>query len=100
MKRTLFLISFGIAVFFLAAQSAQAAQCGDRDVVVAHLADRFGEVRQSAGLADPQTLVEVFASEDTGTWTIIVTRAGGPACILAAGVAYQSGALPEADEQT
>jgi hypothetical protein len=42
----------------------------------------------------------VFASEETGTWTIAVTRPGGPTCIVAAGEHFEAlaEALPPAGE--
>jgi len=71
------------------AASAQGSNCGPRDAVVSHLADRFGESRQSIGLAANNAVVEVFANLDTGTWTVTVTIAGGATCLLASGEAFQ-----------
>lgn len=90
MKRMFFLMSFGFCAMMLAAQQASAAQCADHATVVQRLAERYGETRQSIGLAHNNTVVEVFASLDTGTWTITITRAGGPTCLAAAGQAYQA----------
>lgn len=91
MRRTLFLMSFGIGAMILAGQQlqAQSRSCADRAVVVERLAQSYGESRQSIGLASDNTMVEVFASMDTGSWTITVTRPGGPTCLVAAGQAYQ-----------
>ena len=68
---------------------AQSRSCADRAMVVERLAQSYGESRQSIGLASDNTMVEVFASMDTGSWTITVTRPGGPTCLVAAGQAYQ-----------
>ena len=91
MKNTLFLMSFGICAMFLAAQQtqAQSRNCAEHAVVVERLAERFGESRQSIGLAADNAVVEVFASLDTGSWTITVTQPGGLTCLVAAGQAYQ-----------
>lgn len=88
MKR-LALLSMGFAILLLAAHRAQAAQCADHATIVASLSEYYGETRQSIGLASDNSVVEVFASLDTGTWTITVTRPGGPTCLAAAGQAYQ-----------
>ena len=88
MKR-LMMMSMGFMALILAAQQVQAAQCADHATVVANLARHYGETRQSIGLAHDNTVVEVFASLETGTWTITVTRPGGPTCLAAAGQAYQ-----------
>jgi len=60
-----------------------------RRFCAALLADRFGESRQSIGLAANNAVVEVFANLDTGTWTVTVTIAGGATCLLASGEAFQ-----------
>jgi len=75
----------------LAAQQTQAlgANCADHATVVERLGEHYGESRQSIGLGSDNSVVEVFASMDTGSWTITVTRPGGPTCLVAAGQAYQ-----------
>jgi len=79
---------------------AQSANCADHRTVVTRLAESYGETRQSIGLASNNTVVEVLASTETGTWTITVTRAGGPTCLIAAGEHYQllSERLPDPGE--
>ncbi|MEL6677536.1 MAG: hypothetical protein AAFQ51_02450 [Pseudomonadota bacterium] len=62
-------------------------RCGPRDVVVNHLTDNYGEARQSMGLQQ-NGVVEVFSSEETGSWTIIITSARGVTCLIAAGRAW------------
>jgi hypothetical protein len=81
------------------ARAQQGAACGDRTTIVAHLAERWGESRQSIGLAADNTVVETFASE-SGSWTITVTRPGGPTCLVASGAHYQhlAEALPNTDD--
>lgn len=81
------------------AQTQPRAACAPHDAVVARLAERYGEGRQSIGPAAGNTVAETFASPETGTWTITVTRAGGPTCLVAAGQAYQylAEALPNTD---
>ena len=75
----------------LAAQQAQAqsSNCADHAIVVERLATAYGESRQSIGLGSDNSVVEVFASIDTGSWTITVTQPGGLTCLVAAGQAYQ-----------
>lgn len=75
---------------------AQAARefCASHDEVVQRLHDRFGETLRSAGLHRDDRLVEVYASEDTGTWTILVTRPDGVSCLLASGELWEPDARP------
>lgn len=70
------------------AQSAQ--NCATRTAVVERLAERYGESRQSIGMAPQGRVVEVFASLETGTWTITVTLPNGMTCLVASGQSYES----------
>ena len=66
--------------------------CGTRDSVVAKLGDKYGEVRRGGGLAGPTAIFEIWASEATGTWTILKTSPDGMACIMAVGDGWQDDA--------
>lgn len=68
---------------------AQARNCGLREAVVQRLAERFGETRQSMGLGSNNDMVEVFASPETGSWTILVTQPTGVACLVASGQSFE-----------
>lgn len=70
--------------------AAQGAACAPRDVVVGRLADAYGETRQSMGLGANNVVIEVFASDSSGSWTITVTGPEGITCLIAAGQAYES----------
>jgi hypothetical protein len=61
-------------ILFASTASAQTRNCADHAMVVERLASGYGETRQSIGLGADNTVVEVFASLDTGTWTITVRR--------------------------
>ena len=69
---------------------ANAATCAPRDVVVERLAERYGESRQSIGLGANNAVVEVFASQETGTWTITVTSVHGMTCLVASGQSFEA----------
>ncbi|SMX39175.1 hypothetical protein [Octadecabacter ascidiaceicola] len=86
-------------VILATAASAQSNNCADHAMVVERLASGYGESRQSIGLGADNTVVEVFASLETGTWTITVTTPGGPTCMVASGAAFQvlAEALPNTD---
>ena len=72
-----------------AAQAQNARNCAPRQLVVDRLADGYGETRQSMGLGADNAVIEVFASNDTGTWTITVTRPNGITCLVASGQAFE-----------
>ena len=68
---------------------AQQASCAQREMIVERLATKYGESRQSAGLNQNNGMVEIFASEETGTWTILVTMPNGISCLMAAGKSWE-----------
>ena len=76
------------------AGAARAGNCAPHADVVIRLAERYGESRQSIALAANNAVVEVFASLETGTWTLVMTRPGQLTCVMASGVAYDHTAEP------
>lgn len=75
--------------------------CAPRDTVVERLAQGYGETRQSVGLGPDNSMVEVFASLQSGSWTITVTSPTGLACLIASGQSFESleEDLPNIDTQ-
>ena len=69
------------------AAEAQSPACGPRNEVVTRLLEQYGETRRSMAL-DRRGIVEVFASEETGSWTITITLPDGRTCLLAAGLHF------------
>ncbi|MEM1272892.1 MAG: hypothetical protein AAGF88_03690 [Pseudomonadota bacterium] len=80
------LLAFGVTPQTAAAQNRPI--CAERDVIVGTLATRYGETAVSLGLGAGNRVVEVFASEETGTWTITVTSVNGTTCLVASGNSY------------
>lgn len=81
---------FSVGVLLLSAGSAVAAvDCGPHEEMTSALINEFGETQRSIGLHVNGALVEVFASDegDRG-WTILLTPAGMPSCIVAHGSDY------------
>ena len=71
--------------------------CGERDAIVAQLERKYGETRRSVGLQQGRALVEVYASEKTGSWTILVTDTAGKSCLMATGEAFETLKVAEAE---
>ncbi|MEE2944310.1 MAG: hypothetical protein VX444_03965 [Pseudomonadota bacterium] len=87
----------------LAAEMTQAQtqrHCAPRETVVERLADSYGETRQSVGLGRDNALMEVYASVESGTWTITVTTPTGMTCLIASGQSFETFAekLPLSDK--
>jgi len=93
MKKQILALSLGVGAMLLATQHAFAQNnrnCADRERVVERLANTYGESRQSIGLAPNNSVVETFASLETGTWTITVTNPAGLTCLVASGQAFEA----------
>jgi hypothetical protein len=90
MTQPMFALSLGFGGLILATQIAHSApQCDSRDRVTALLADQYGETRRSIGIAGEGAVMELYAADTTGTWTITVTLPDGQMCLMASGVGYE-----------
>ncbi len=89
MKKTLFKMTMGLGLMVLAAQQVQARTCAPREDVVKRLTKAYGETRRGIGIARQGAVIEVFASDQTGSWTITVTLPDGMTCLIASGQAYE-----------
>ena len=86
-----------VAMWFATAAQAQMA-CGTRDSIVERLGEKYGEVWRGGGLSGPTTIFEIWASEATGTWTILKTTPNGMTCLVAIGDGWRDdtgGVRPE-----
>ncbi|HIP80212.1 MAG TPA: hypothetical protein EYH07_17365 [Kiloniellaceae bacterium] len=75
--------------------TAQGLQCGARDALLETLAEHHKERVVSRGLTSGGALLEVLAGP-SGSWSILVTRPGGPTCLVSSGEGWRR--LPAADE--
>jgi hypothetical protein len=92
-KQRMMIGALGFGILALAASTgfAQGApNCAPRTAVVERLAEKYGEARQSIGLGANNSVVEVFSSDETGTWTITVTVANGTTCLVASGQNFET----------
>ncbi|GHA61113.1 hypothetical protein GCM10008927_28200 [Amylibacter ulvae] len=91
MQKLLFALSLGFGVVIMMAQhsTAQTRNCATRGKVVESLNDQYGETRRSIGLGQNNGVVELYTSDNTGTWTILVTLPNGMSCLMAAGDAFE-----------
>jgi len=87
MVRQILAVSVLIAMIFVS-MPAQAAGCAMRDQVVERLKTQYSETLTGGGLQasrNSQTIVEVWSSRETGTFTVILTTPEGLACVVATG---------------
>ena len=83
-------IGFIILTALVFSTSAIAQErCADRDLVIKRLSVYFGEVNQFIGLTTGGSVMEVWASKETGTWSITITQEAGITCFLAVGQRFK-----------
>ncbi len=93
MIKTVFKMTMGLGAMVLAAQDVSAEtnrNCASRPMVLERLANGYGETRQSIGLGNNNAVIEMFASAETGSWTITVTKPDGETCLVASGRSYEN----------
>lgn len=88
---------FLIALLLAGAPTVVLAQanCAERDAIVGRLEASYGEEFTGGGMQNARRIIEVWASEEEGTWTILMTYASGRTCIMASGTDWRKG-LPQA----
>ena len=91
MTPQMFALSLGLGAMLAAAQIAHSApQCDSREAVTALLADRYGETRRSLGIAGEAAVIELYAADTPGTWSITLTLPDGRMCLMASGSGYET----------
>lgn len=71
------------------AANASPIKCGDRPTLIKMLKDRYKEVPVAMGISQKNTeAFEIFASEN-GSWTVVMTKVDGTACVMAVGHSWQ-----------
>ncbi len=89
MRKTLFKMTMGLGIMALAAQQVQAQSCAPREDIIQRLAETYGETRRGIGIARQGSVMEVYASDSSGSWTITVTLPDGVTCLIASAQAYE-----------
>ena len=83
-------VSASLVATVQASFGQQARNCSERDRIVMRLAEGYGERRKSIGLGANNSVIELYASDDTGTWTILMTYPSGMSCLMATGSAFEA----------
>lgn len=79
-----------LALPFLAVPAAAQEQspCGPYEAVSAALADKYHETPVARMLSDRGFVIEILASADGASFTVLGIQSSGSACVLAAGSTF------------
>jgi len=80
---------FGVIAVVPSLSHARQA-CAERNSIVSGLGDKFGETHIGGGLQSETQMVEVWMSQSTGSFTILVTTPDGQSCIVSSGKNWTS----------
>lgn len=72
-------------------------RCHNREQIVSALTNGFHEEAVSIGLHHNGEMMELYASDDSGTWTLLLTRTDGISCVVATGEAFEQREIDPAD---
>lgn len=75
------------------AAAQQQMRCAPRAQMLDILETRRGESRRAIGLTSGDTVMELYAAEETGSWTVVVTLPSGLSCLVATGTAFEGDPL-------
>jgi hypothetical protein len=64
--------------------------CHNATEIAKQLGSKYDEAPVAFGLQSNGNLLQIYASEDKGTWTVVSTTPAGLSCILAAGKSWES----------
>lgn len=68
---------------------AQFQRCTSHTKLLQQLSQRYKEVPTAMGIVNDKALMQMYASDETGSWTIVITNAEGKACIVATGHSWE-----------
>ncbi|MEX3316463.1 hypothetical protein [Sulfitobacter sp. PS-8MA] len=78
-----------------------AQSCAPRTALVTRLEAAYGETLSARGLQSGQSLIEIFASPKSGSFTVLMSRPDGISCILSTGTHWMvEPGLPEKEGVT
>jgi len=87
-----FLIAGLLVALVWASPSHAQNKCAPYDGVVKAAKEKFNESVASSGVASDGTRIEILATPDGSTWTLIVITGNGLACFVTEGVDWYNAA--------
>ena len=90
--KTFTLAAFALSLALAAPLTAfgQQGVCAKRDDVVEKLGAKYGERLAGRGIVSSTMIFELYASNETGTWTLLRTDTTGISCVMMTGDVWES----------
>lgn len=85
--RTMLIAAATVAAATAPARAAPMS-CAERTDIVQKLDDAYSEKRQASALTSTGSVLEVYVSM-SGTWSMLVSKPDGTACVVAVGEAWE-----------
>ncbi|MFD2739805.1 hypothetical protein ACFSUD_09515 [Sulfitobacter aestuarii] len=67
------------------APPVHAAACAKHEDLTRQLTLKYDETLTARGLQNSETLMEIWSSQESGSYTVLLTHANGIACIVSTG---------------
>jgi len=78
---------------------AQSGSCFQRDQLEVALTEKYQEYQLGMGLTSVTEILEVWVSDETGTFTIFITHINGVSCVVDSGQSWTTNPSPEAEPE-
>ena len=82
-------VGLGLDLGLATPAPAQEAACAKHAAVVGKLDEVYGERLAGRGIVSPTVIFELYASEKSGTWTILRTDTTGMSCVMITGQVWE-----------
>lgn len=86
-----------VSLIAVAPPAASQGMCLPTRDVATRLKQTFGEVPSAGGLTEDGNLLQVYASIEGQSWTLVLTTPSGVSCVLAAGESWNPAVKPVQD---
>jgi len=81
--------TLGFLALVLAVPAQAQMYCGDREMIVNSLANKYGETVVGQALTNDGRIIELLTPPDGETFTLILSMADGASCVLITGYSWE-----------
>lgn len=78
-----------LILLFANPSNAQQTFCGQRDIILQNLENKYQETPRANGVTTQGGLMELITNPTKDTWTLIISRPDGTSCFVAGGEGWR-----------